>query len=139
MSEIVVRIEDFLAKFVVWRDIWYAILNVEFGLIGHMLFWVILGSIVRRLAGRPQNISVDAAAGLSITMYAALLADLADKGLGITILLKNKIAVGTLCFVLLRGFLQELVDFFKNILPPRAAAPQPTTLQAQPGTLPAQT
>src|ERR1700704_2216041 len=110
---------ELLKQFVAARDVWYDVLKYPLGLIVHMLVFVVGGWLMRLKAGRsyePETAAFDASRGLSITMYFALLAGLADtKGIGK--LLDDGIGVGTICYALLLGFIQELVGYFRNLRP----------------------
>ena len=118
----------FKAYFYVVREWWFDLLIAPLGLVPHLAFFVILGWLIRRARGQSYaggDVAIDATRGLSITMYIALFAGLADLK-GIEILLASGVGRSQICLALFLGLLQELEGFFRRTYGHAVETPQRT-------------
>lgn len=114
---------SFLTLFESWRDLWFPLLTKPQGLVIHIVGFVVIGMVIRKLAGlryEGDDARIDATRGMSVTMYLALFVGLLDLK-SIHVLLNSGIAIVELFIAVLYGFVQECTAFVKHIKSRRAS------------------
>jgi len=109
------------------REAWFDILTSPLGLLPHLVFFVVLGWLCRLVRGQSytsEDIVIAATRGLSITMFVALFAGLADID-GLKTLLASGVGRSQLVTAMFLGLVQEIVAYFRRLwaLAPSSVAP----------------